>query len=91
MPRAKIASDSSSGEALYQAQLMPAAHADSSVDFPKPASATTMVRRRSRASSRRAKRRSRPSSDAGATGGSNFVVAVALGGAVGDTRATSAS
>ena len=85
MPRTNVASDSSSGVALYQAQLTPAVQAERSVDFPKPASATTIVSRRSSASSSSVNSRSRRRSDAGATGGSSFVVAVALGEAVGET------
>ena len=56
---------------------MSAAQSARSVDFPYPASATTVVSLRSSDSPRSVTSRSRLSSEAGAAGGRSFVVAVA--------------
>ena len=82
-PRAKVASETSSDETVYQAQFRSLAQAARSVDLPKPAPATTLVSRRRWTSSRIARRRGRGRSGAGAPGGRSLKVAVVPAGGAG--------
>ena len=72
IPRPSTAGSTSSAVVVYQATALPWAQRASVVDFPKPAPATTTVRRRRRPSSSCASRAGRISTGSAGAGGSSL-------------------